>query len=132
MSGCLVYMSRPIGFFISPFRVDNVLLSVFTCSSIFNFHTLPRPQTPVFACKVKKIKENGDAQKRHFLVTTHAVYNFKPADTFRVYPAARRVIPLRELCAIIVSSSSEQMVLGCKTECVRIFLHALASPPFLV
>ena len=79
-------------------------------------------QAPVFACKVKKFKDGGDTQKRHILVTTHAVYNFKPADTFRVYPAARRVIPLRELCAVIVSSSSEQMVLGCTTECVRIFL----------
>ncbi len=77
-------------------------------------------QAPVFACKVKKFKDGGgDTQKRHILVTTHAVYNFKPADTFRDYPGARRVIPLAELSALIVSSSSEQIVLGCKTEFVR-------------
>jgi hypothetical protein len=61
----------------------------------------------LFSEEVGKINQSGLYQSRFFVVTDTNIYNFKDRDFSR----AQRVIPIRRLDGIVISSKSKEVVL---------------------
>jgi hypothetical protein len=93
--------------------------------SVGSEHGLLVRELPIFACKIKKFNSDNKMDKRNILITDRAFYNFKPNDLFGSYPEAQRMIPLKQLFALVVSTSSEELMLYCldQYDCTRMLKY---------
>ena len=68
----------------------------------------PDTERALFACVfAKKRIILSLSSDRHLLITTRAIYNFDPNS----YKKANRVLALKDLSGLILSSSSEEMLI---------------------
>jgi fructose-specific phosphotransferase system IIC component len=60
----------------------------------------------LFSSEVEKKNAFGLEQTRHFVVTSQAIYNFKPG----VYTQAQRIIPAAHITGLVCSTASMRVV----------------------
>lgn len=72
----------------------------------------PDNEIAIFACEFEKHRTRGFSHSRHMLITTRAIYNFEP----RSYTKANRVIEIRNINGIILSTSSLQMLINVRDD----------------
>ena len=94
-----------------------------------NWH---RKEKAVFAVEVVKQNDRGKQQTRHFLLTSHAVYNFLPEES-AYYDEPQRMIVLEKLRKVTTSRVTQEVVLviSGENDYHLIFARAVVRDAFL-